>query len=362
LKLYNTLIEFWRKEHEARGYQEIRSPLLNKKELYIKSGHWDHYRSDMFLVETQEKEVYGLKPMNCPNAIVVYQLKPRSYRDLPLRYSDCDTLHRAELSGTLNGLFRVRMFSQDDAHIFLSEDQVDQEYKNILEIVEKFYKKFNLEYSFRLSTRPDKFMGDKNVWDKAEGILKKILEKSGKEHVIKEGDGAFYGPKIDILMKDSLAREWQMGTIQLDFQLPLNFDLKYVDNDGKEKLPVIIHRVIYGSLERFIGILTEHYAGAFPVWLAPVQAVVLPISDKHITYAKSVALELSSAEIRAEINERTESIGKKIREAEMQKIPFMIIVGDKEEQAKNISVREYGVGDAGQAELKELIAIIKERS
>jgi len=362
LKLYNTLIEFWRKEHEARGYQEIRSPLLNKKELYIKSGHWDHYRSDMFLVETQEKEVYGLKPMNCPNAIVVYQLKPRSYRELPLRYSDCDTLHRAELSGTLNGLFRVRMFSQDDAHIFLSEDQVDQEYRNILEIVEKFYKKFDLEYSFRLSTRPDKFMGDKKTWDKAEGILKQILEKSGKKYVIEEGDGAFYGPKIDILMKDSLGREWQMGTIQLDFQLPLNFDLKYIDNDGKEKMPVIIHRVIYGSLERFIGILTEHFAGAFPVWLAPVQAIVLPISDKHLAYAKSVVLELSGAEIRAEIDERTESIGKKIRDAEMQKIPFMIIVGDKEEQAKKISVREYGVGDAGQADTKELIGIIKERS
>lgn len=362
LKLYNTLIEFWRKEHEARGYQEIRSPLLNKKELYIKSGHWDHYRSDMFLVETQEKEVYGLKPMNCPNAIVVYQLKPRSYRELPLRYSDCDTLHRAELSGTLNGLFRVRMFSQDDAHIFLSEDQVDQEYRNILEIVEKFYKKFDLEYSFRLSTRPDKFMGDKKTWDKAGGILKQILEKSGKKYVIKEGDGAFYGPKIDILMKDSLGREWQMGTIQLDFQLPLNFDLKYIDNDGKEKMPVIIHRVIYGSLERFIGILTEHYAGAFPVWLAPVQAIVLPISDKHIAYAESVALELSGTEIRAEIDKRTESIGKKIRDAELQKIPFMIIVGDREEQAKKISVREYGVGDAGQTSISELIKIIKERS
>jgi len=360
LRLYNTLVEFWRKEHEERGYQEIKTPLLNKKELYIKSGHWDHYRNDMFLVETKEKEVYGVKPMNCPNAIVVYQLKPRSYRELPLRYSDCDTLHRAELSGTLNGLFRVRMFSQDDAHTFISEDQVEQEYKDILEIVEKFYKKFDLEYSFRLSTRPDKFMGDKKVWNKAEAILKEILETSGKKYVIKEGDGAFYGPKIDILMKDSLGREWQMGTIQLDFQLPLNFDLKYIDKDGKEKTPVIIHRVVYGSLERFIGILTEHFAGAFPVWIAPVQTVVLPISDKVNDYAENVLKELKSANVRVEIDLRTESIGKKIRDAEMQKIPYMLIVGGREAEAKKVSVRRYGEGDLGSMDITEVIKKINE--
>jgi len=358
---YNTLLEFWRKEHKKRGYQEIKSPLLNKKELYEKSGHWEHYRKDMFICETEEKETYGLKPMNCPNAIVVYNMRPRSYRELPLRFSDCDTLHRYELSGTLNGLFRVREFTQDDSHNFIREDQIESEYKNIFEIVEKFYSVFDLEYSYRLGTRPDKFLGEAKTWDKAESILKELLENSGKKFVVGDSEGAFYGPKIDILMKDSLGRDWQMGTIQLDFQLPERFDLKYINENGKEKTPVIIHRVIYGSLERFIGILTEHYAGAFPVWLAPVQTIVLPISEKHIIYAEKVNLKLEEAGIRTELDETNETVGRKIRNAELKKIPYILIVGDKEIEADKVALRRSGDGDKGQVELKKVITEILEQ-
>jgi len=360
VKLYNALIEFWRKEHEKHGYQEFKSPIMNKKELYEKSGHWEHYRDNMFVVKTEEKETYAIKAMSCPNAIIVYNQRPRSYRELPLRFSDVDLIHRDELSGTLNGLFRVRMFSQDDSHNFIREDQIEAEYIDILKIVEKFYKVFDLEYSFRLSTRPDDFMGDIKVWNKAEKILKDLLDKTGKKYFVEEGDGAFYGPKIDILMKDSLGREWQMGTIQLDFQLPQRFDLKYIDEDGKDKTPVIVHRVVYGALERFIGILTEHYAGAFPAWIAPVQAIILPISEKVADYSTEVLNSLKESDIRVEIDERNESIGKKIREAEMQKIPFMIILGEKEKEAKKLSVRKYGEGDKGQVDLGDLIESINE--
>lgn len=357
--IYNTLLEFWRKEHRKRGYQEFKSPLMNKKELYETSGHWEHYKENMFVVETQEKETYALKAMSCPNAILIYAMRPRSYRELPLRLSDCDTLHRNELSGTLNGLFRVRMFSQDDSHNFIAEDKIEEEYSDIFEIVEKFYSVFNLEYSYRLGTRPEKFMGEKATWDKAEETLKDLLKKSNKQFVVEEGDGAFYGPKVDILIKDSLGRSWQMGTIQLDFQLPQRFDLKYTDEKGEDKKPVIVHRVIYGSLERFIGILTEHYAGAFPAWLAPVQVVVLPISDKHMEYAKKIEAELAREEIRVETDERTESIGKKIRDAQMQKVPYMLIVGDKEKEAGKVALRTYKEGDKGQVDLEEVISQLK---
>jgi threonyl-tRNA synthetase len=358
VKLYNALVEFWRKEHEKHGYQEFKSPVMNKKELYEQSGHWEHYRDNMYLINTEEKETYALKAMSCPNAIKIYSLRPRSYRELPLRFSDVDLIHRNELSGTLNGLFRVRMFSQDDSHNFISEDKIEEEYADIFEIVDRFYSVFNLEYSYRLGTRPEDFMGDPKVWDKAESILKDLLEKSGKKFFVEEGDGAFYGPKVDILMKDSLGREWQMGTIQLDFQLPERFNLKYIDEEGKDKVPVIVHRVVYGSLERFIGILTEHYAGAFPAWIAPVQAIVLPISDKVAEYSNTVCASLKDVGIRVEIDNRNESIGKKIREAEMQKIPYMIIIGEKEKESKKVSVRKYGEGDKGQLELDELIAQI----
>lgn len=337
--LLNTLIEFWRIEHRNRGYQEIKSPLMNKKELYETSGHWDHYLNDMFLAETKEKETYALKPMNCPNAMVVFGSEGRSYRELPLRLSDTDTLHRFELSGTLNGLLRAREFSQDDAHIFVTEDMIQQEFQNLFDLTERFYSIFGLEYRFRLGTRPENFMGDTKVWEKAESELKDILEKSGKQFFVEEGDGAFYGPKIDILMKDALGREWQMGTLQLDFQIPLRFKLKYTSDDGSLKTPIVIHRVIYGSLERFVGLITEHFAGSFPVWLSPVQVKILPISEKHIAYAKEVLEKLMEKGIRVEVDERNETLNAKIRDAQLSKVPYMLILGDKETETKQISVR-----------------------
>lgn len=338
--LYNKLIEFWREEHQKRGYYETVSPILNKKELYITSGHFDHYWQDMFVANMGQNEEYGIKAMNCPNAMVIFGFKTRSYKDLPLRLSDTDPLHRYELSGVLNGLLRAREFRQDDAHIFVSEDQIKQEYQRLFEIVEKFYSIFGLEYSFRLGTRPEKFMGDVQTWNKAEKELQEILEESGKKYVILEGDGAFYGPKIDILMKDSLGRQWQMGTLQLDFQQPRNFKLKYTDAAGQEKTPVAIHRVIYGSLERFIGILIEHYAGAFPAWLAPTQVQIIPISDKNLDHAQKLLEQLSNAKIRTEVDNRSETMQNKIRSAQLQKIPYMIIVGEREEKDNLISVRK----------------------
>ncbi len=361
LIIFNELINFWREEHQKEGYFEIKSPLINKKELYQKSGHWDHYKENMFISETEEGEIYGLKPMNCPNAMVVYESRPRSYKELPLRLSDSDTLHRFEKSGTLNGLLRVREFSQDDAHIFISENQIADEYARILAITKKFYSIFNLEYSFRLGTRPKDFMGDVKSWNKAESELKNILEKSGKKYTIENGDGAFYGPKIDILMKDSLGRDWQTGTIQLDFQIPKKFNLSYIDSDGKEKTPVVIHRVVYGSLERFIGILTEHLAGAFPVWLSPVQVAVIPISERHDEYAKKIEKELKDKNIRVEIKNQNETLGKKIREAEMQKIPYLLIVGDKEIAANAVAVRERRKGDLGQMPINNFVDKIKNK-
>ena len=366
LVIYNTLLDFWRTEHNKRGYHETKTPLLNKKELYETSGHWQHYLENMFIIKTKEDETYCLKPMNCPNAMIIYKLRPRSYRELPLRLSDADAIHRSELSGTLSGLFRVREFQQDDAHIFIKESQIEEEYKRIFEIVEKFYSVFNLGYSFRLGTRPKEFMGDSKVWDKAEKILKKILESSGKKFIIGEGEGAFYGPKIDILMKDSLDREWQMGTIQLDFQLPQRFNLKYVDDDGREKTPVIIHRVIYGSLERFIGILIENYAGALPIWISPVQVRILPIADRHADYAEKVKNELADVGIRVEVDNNQSTTEYKIRDASLQKIPFMVVVGDKEEQNNTVAVRtredskvKYGV--PLKDFVKEVQKLIKEK-
>ncbi len=356
----NELINFWRDEHQKRGYQEIISPLINKKQLYVTSGHWEHYLEEMFISKTEDGETYALKAMNCPNAMVVYAVKPRSYKKLPLRLSDTDTLHRYERSGTTYGLLRVREFKQDDAHIFVSEDQIKSEYKNILDIVEKFYSIFNLGYSFRLGTRPEKSMGDKKIWDKAESTLKNILEENGHQFVINNGDGAFYGPKIDIFIKDAIGREWQTCTIQLDFQMPQKFGLKYTDSKGKEKTPVAIHRVIYGSLERFIGILIEHYAGAFPVWLAPEQVWILPIGSRHEDYAFKVADSLKEQNIRVVVKNENETIGKKIRDGEMQKIPYLLVVGDKEQTSDSVAVRERGKGDLGPMKLSEFIEKIKE--
>lgn len=358
--IINELVNFWRKEHNKRGYQEIKSPLINKKELYVNSGHWQHYQQEMFISKTGEKEIYALKPMNCPNAMVVFQNKLRSYKDLPLRIADVDILHRNERSGTLNGLFRVREFSQDDAHIFITEQQIKSEYKKILEITKLFYSIFDLDYSLRLGTRPEKFMGDKSSWDKAEKELKQILKESDKDYSLLKGDGAFYGPKIDILMKDSLGREWQMGTIQLDFQIPKKFKVKYIDKDGKQKIPVVIHRVIYGSLERFMGILIEHYNGAFPVWLAPIQVAVLTISDKQQDYAMELVKKLQREDIRVEIDNHNQTVGAKIRDAQIAKIPYMIIIGDKEIKQSTINVRTRNEKIIGEMAPEKFINLVKE--
>jgi len=317
LKIINQLIEYWRNTHEALGYKEYRTPLINKKELYVKSGHWDHYNQHMFIANTKEKEIYGLKPMNCPNAMIVYKHKIRSYKDLPLKISDTDTLHRLEKSGTLNGLLRVREFSQDDAHIFISCDNIESQYLELIGLVEKFYKLFDIDYSFRLGTRPDKFIGNKEDWKKSENILVKVLKKSGKNYDILVGDGAFYGPKIDILMNDNYGRSWQTGTLQLDFQIPKNFDLKYTDKDGLEKTPVVIHRVIYGSLERFIGILLEHTKGELPIWISPVQIRLLPISEKFINETEVILSQLKENNIRAEIDNRNLTLSKKIKSLQL---------------------------------------------
>src|SRR3989344_1945269 len=344
LIMYNELVEYWRRVHDKLGYQEIASPLINKKELYLISGHWEHYKENMFISHTDENETYCLKPMNCPNAMIIFKSEQRSYKDLPLRLSDTDRLHRYELSGTLNGLLRCRSFQQDDSHNFITEDMIKEEYEHILKICEKFYKIFNLEYSFRLGTRPEGFLGDKKIWDQAEKVLKEIMVKSGKKHSIQEGDGAFYGLKIDILMKDSLGREWQMGTIQLDFQLPLRFGLTYTDDKGEEKAPVVVHRVIYGSLERFMGILLEHTNGALPLWLSPRQVRVISFTDRNDKATEKFASELKELfpALRVDTDTRSDTLQSKIRDAEMLKINFMVIIGDKEEENKTLAVRPRG--------------------
>ncbi len=355
--MLNTLIEFWRKEHQKRGYQEFSAPQLNSSVLWKTSGHWDHYKEDMFVLEDIDGNEQALKPMNCPNSIRIYQSKLRSYKDLPLRFNDVDIIHRNEKSGQLNGLFRVRMFRQDDSHNYVTEEQIGNEIKEIVEIANKIYGIFGLEYQLTLSTRPDDFLGEIETWDRAEADLKKVLnELCGENNYrINEKDGAFYGPKIDIKMKDCLGREWQMGTIQLDFQLPGRFNLSYIDKEGNKKTPIMIHRAILGSFERFLGIITEHFAGAFPMWLAPVQVKVLSIADAHIDYAKQVKEKLEEKGIRVELDDRSEKIGYKIREAQLQKIPYMLIIGDKEIQNNAVGVRSRKDGDIGQMKLEQFI-------
>lgn len=362
LKMFNTLIDFWRKEHEARGYQEFSAPQLNSSVLWKTSGHWDHYKDDMFVLKDADGTEQALKPMSCPNAIKVYQTKMRSYKDLPLRFNDVDVIHRNEKSGQLNGLFRVRMFRQDDSHNFITEKQIASEIKDILQMANKFYKVFGLEFTPSLSTRPDDYMGELEVWDRAEQELRDVLDEMYGEgnYQIKEKDGAFYGPKIDIQMKDCLGRQWQMGTIQLDFQLPLRFDLSYIDADGERKTPIIIHRVIYGSLERFIGLITEHFAGAFPLWIAPVQVKVLTISDEYKEYADKITRQLLDKNIRIEVDDRNEKIGYKIREAQVQKVPYMLIIGEKELKDNVISVRSRKDGDIGQMSIDKFIEKVED--
>ncbi len=361
-KMMNILIDLWRKEHEKRGYLEFSGPQLNSSELWKISGHWDHYKEDMFVLTDSDGKEQALKPMNCPNAIKIYASKLRSYKDLPLRFNDIDVIHRNEKSGQLNGLFRVRMFRQDDAHNFITEEQLGSEIKDIIEIAKYLYGIFGLDFELTLSTRPDDYMGDIELWNKAEANLREVLDElCGKDQYrINEGDGAFYGPKIDIKMKDCLGREWQMGTVQVDFQLPLRFNLSYIDSNGEKKVPILVHRALFGSFERFIGIITEHFAGAFPVWLSPVQVKVLPISDNQKEYAKSVVEKLENDGLRVELDDRQEKIGYKIREAQLQKVPYMLILGDKEKEANAVGVRARKEGDIGQMKYEEFLSKIQE--
>ena len=359
-KMMNVLIDFWRKEHEKRGYMEFSGPQLNSSELWKISGHWDHYKEDMFVLTDSDGKEQALKPMNCPNAIKIFDSKLRSYKDLPMRFNDIDVIHRNEKSGQLNGLFRVRMFRQDDAHNFITEDQIGAEIKDIIEIAKHLYGIFGLDFELTLSTRPDDYMGDIELWNKAEANLKSVLDElCGKDNYrINEGDGAFYGPKIDIKMKDCLGREWQMGTIQVDFQLPLRFNLSYIDSNGEKKTPILVHRAIFGSFERFIGIITEHFAGAFPVWLSPVQVSILPISDHQKEYAEKIKAILEEKGIRVELDARQEKIGYKIREAQLQKVPYMLILGEKEVEANAVGVRKRKEGDIGQMSIEDFVSMI----
>jgi len=345
--IFRELERFWRDVHDARGYQEISTPTLVAKRLWEQSGHWDHYRENMFLVEAEE-QIFSLKPMNCPESTYVYRHHLRSYRDLPLRFSELGRLYRFERSGTLAGMFRVRQFTQDDAHIYCRPDQLQAEIMSVIEIVQLLYGAFGFEPRFFLSTKPDKAMGDPALWQQAEAALQDALAKRDLPYELRAGEGAFYGPKIDVVISDVLGRDWQLATIQLDFvMLPERFALEYIDADGQPKRPVAIHRAIYGSFERFVGILTEHFAGAFPTWLAPVQARVLPVSEKIAAYGRSVFERLREAGIRAELDDRNEKLNYRIREAQVQKVPYMLIVGARESQDGTVSLRRRTDGDAG---------------
>ena len=345
--LYNTLSDYMRDVLFPAGYVEVKTPIVFNKALWETSGHWTHYRENMFLVESRDGEEMGLKAMNCPGHMLVFGAEKRSYRDLPLRYHEQTPLHRNEASGTLSGLTRVRQFSQDDAHCFVAEDQIASEVEALLKLIQRVYGDFGLPYSAKLSTRPAEFLGEVATWDHAEASLKAALEQAGQAYVVNEGDGAFYGPKIDFDVTDALGRKWQCATIQLDYQLPQRFDLRYVGADNAEHRPVVIHRAIFGSFERFMAILIEHFAGAFPLWLAPVQATVLPIADRHLDYARQVQATLAAAGLRATVDERQEKVNLKIRDAQLQKVPYMLVIGDREAADGAVAVRSRAQGDLG---------------
>ena len=357
--LKNTLLDYWREIHNKAGYQEISTPIMLNRQLWETSGHWDHYKENMYTTVIDDQDV-AIKPMNCPGGVLVYESEPRSYRDLPLRMGELGLVHRHEKSGQLHGLMRVRCFTQDDAHIFMTPDQIREEIKGVAKLIDEVYSLFGFKYHVELSTRPEDSMGSDEDWEMATDALRAALDDLGLDYAVNEGDGAFYGPKIDFHLEDSLGRTWQCGTIQLDFQLPQRFNLEYIAADGEKHRPIMIHRVVFGSIERFIGILIEHFAGAFPTWLAPVQVRVLPISDKYMEYGQKVLAELKEAGIRAEIDTKAEKIGYKIREARLQKIPYMLVVGAKEEEDGVVSVRSRFKGDEGQKGLDAFISDIKE--
>lgn len=350
----NLLLNYWREVHRKAGYVEIETPIILNRELWETSGHWYNYKENMYTVQIDEEE-YAIKPMNCPGGMLAYKTKMRSYRDFPMRVGEVGRVHRHELSGALHGLMRVRAFTQDDAHIFMLPEQIKDEIKGVARLIDEIYKKFGFSYHVELSTRPEKFLGEIADWDQNEATLKAALDEMGLEYIINEGDGAFYGPKIDFHLRDAIGRTWQCGTIQLDSQLPERFELTYTGKDGEKHRPVMIHRVAYGSIERFIGILIEHFAGKFPVWLAPVQAKILPISDKFIDYAEGIQAKLFDAGIRVELDSRAEKIGYKIREAQMEKVPYMVILGEKELESGLISIRLRDTGETISMDIDEFV-------
>ncbi len=354
--VFNELLSFLRKEYKKRGYDEVITPLIYDKSLWEQSGHWEHYQENMFLVDMDGKEA-SLKPMNCPSHMLIYKMETRSYRDLPLRIADFAMLHRNEIRGALGGMTRVRKFCMDDAHLFVTEEQMEQEILACIDFVQYLYTEiFDFKYEVLLSTRPEQSMGTQEQWDNAEGALEKALNKAGINFTINEGDGAFYGPKIDFRIKDSLNREWQCATVQVDFQMPKRFELEYEGSDGKQHTPVVIHRAILGSVERFMAILIEHYAGALPVWLAPVQALIVPVSDKFSEYGKSVIAKLEAAGVRCEMDESNETLGKRIRNAEMMKVPYMVVVGEKEAADGTVAVRDYSSKNQEVMGMEDLLA------
>ena len=357
--LKNTLLDYWRQCHKRYGYVEISTPIILNQELWHRSGHWDHYKDNMYTTVI-DGEDYAIKPMNCPGGMLVYKSEPHSYRDLPLRMAELGLVHRHEMSGALHGLFRVRCFTQDDAHIFMTPDQMKDEIKNVVKLFDEIYSTFGLTYQIELSTMPEDHMGNEKDWKFAEDTLQAAITEMGKDFVINAGDGAFYGPKLDFHLADSLGRTWQCGTIQLDFQMPERFDLEYVGEDGEKHRPVMIHRALLGSIERFIGVITEHFAGAFPAWLSPVQVKLLPVTDRAMDYAKNVAAQLDSQGFRVEVDGRNEKIGKKIREATLEKIPFMLVVGDRDMEAGTVSVRTRTGEDLGAMSLADFAAKLHE--
>ena len=358
MALRNELENFWREVHHDFEYDEIRTPIILNKQLWETSGHWFHYRENMYTTIIDDEE-YAIKPMNCPGGILVYQNEMHSYRDFPLRYAELGLVHRHELSGALHGLFRVRAFTQDDAHVFMLPDQMQSELMKVIELFDRIYSQFGLKYHVELSTKPDNAMGDDAIWEAATEALRNAIEAKGIDYVINPGDGAFYGPKLDYHIEDSLGRTWQCGTIQLDMNLPERFQIEYVGEDGQKHRPIMIHRACFGSMERFIGILTEHYAGAFPTWMAPVQVKILPISEKHVEYAKELAKQMHRDYVRVEVDDRSEKIGYKIRQAQMAKVPYMLVVGDKEVEEGTVNVRKHGGDELGSVPFEEFFNSIK---
>ena len=358
MTLKNTLIDYWRQIHQRENYLEVSTPVILSRKLWETSGHWDHYKENMYTTVIDEED-FAVKPMNCPGGMLVYKNQMHSYRDLPLRVGELGLVHRHEKSGQLHGLMRVRCFTQDDAHIFMRDDQIEEEIKGVTRLIDEVYKQFGFDYFVELSTRPENSMGSDEDWEMATNGLRRALEDMGMDYIVNEGDGAFYGPKIDFHLRDSLGRTWQCGTIQLDFQLPQRFELEYTDKDGQKKRPIMLHRVCFGSIERFIGILIEHFAGKFPLWLSPVQVKVIPVSEKSMDYANGVYEKLKAAGIRTELDNKDEKVGYKIRQAQLEKVPYMLVLGEKEAAAGTITVRSRDKGDLGSADLDAFVEDIK---